>query len=120
LKLKINMIKRLSDLRPGQECVVEEIHGGWGLKRRLAEMGIFRGVRVKVLAGGPWGGPLYIEILPTSTRCSVGHGAASRIMVDVADGVPPNPTLPNEKPRELCRQTPKAAGRGWRFWRRRY
>ncbi len=114
-------MKRLSDVRPGQECVVEEIRGGWGLMRRLAEMGLFRGVRVKVLAGGPWGGPVYIEIIPTGARCSVGRGAASRIMVEAADGIPLNAPDPetDEEPESLCGQTHKARGRAWRWWRRR-
>lgn len=115
-------------MRPGQECVVEEIHGGWGLMRRLTEMGLFRGVRVKVLSGGPWGGPVYIEILPTGARCSVGHGAASRIMVVAGDGVPgktPGPEAElqdRDEGREGIRRgwhRPGARGQGWRFWRRR-
>ena len=112
-------------MRPGQECVVDEIHGGLGLMRRLAEMGLFRGARVKVLSGGPWGGPVYIEILPTGARCSVGHGAASRIMVEPADGIPveiPGPEADHRDPEpvELCRRTNRARGlgRAWRFWRR--
>lgn len=118
------MLKRLSDLKPGQECVVEEIHGGWGLTRRLAEMGLFRGVRVRVLSGGPWGGPVYIEVLPTAARCSLGRGAAARILVEVVDGVLPKTPLPepgyhDEGSGELCRQTHRAMGRAWRFWRRR-
>lgn len=98
-------------MQPGQECVVREIHGGWGLTRRFAEMGLFRGVRLKVLSGGPWGGPVYIEILPEGARCSVGHGAASRIMVELSDGVPAKISEPDEESEGLCRRTNRARGR---------
>ncbi|MGC8895065.1 MAG: FeoA family protein [candidate division WOR-3 bacterium] len=116
-------MKRLSDIRPDQECILEEIHGGWGLTRRLAEMGLFRGVRLRVLSSGPWRGSVYIEILPAGTRCSVGHGAASRIMVEPVEPIPPKlledePQDNDREPEMLCRRTTRARGRGWRFWRR--
>lgn len=121
-------MRRLSEIKPGQECIVEEIHGGWGLMRRLTEIGLFRGVRVNVLSSDPWGGPVYIEILPIGARCSLGHGVASGIMVRAGDGVsgktPGSEADVQDHAEEhgrICRQKhrPGGCGRGWRFWRRR-
>lgn len=81
--------------------------------RRLAEMGIFRGVRVKILSDGPWGGPVYIEILPTGARCSVGRGAASKIMVEVGECL----SEPEEGD-EICHKKHRIRGRGWYLWKR--
>jgi len=90
-------------------------------------MGLFRGVRVKVLSGGPWGGPVYIEVVATGTRCSVGYGAASRIMVETGESIPEKGPEPEDSvedrgeghERRICRGR-RARGHGWCFWRRNH
>ncbi len=71
----------LLDLKPGERAEVLEILGGWGITRRLMELGLFPGTKVKVISGGPFAGPVYLEVEPTGVRVSVGRGAASRVLV---------------------------------------
>ena len=71
----------LLDLKPGERAEVLDILGGWGLARRLMELGLYPGTVVKVLSGGPFAGPVYLEVEPAGIRVSVGRGAASRVLV---------------------------------------
>ena len=81
----------LLDARPGTEVIVQDIEGGWGLSRRLAEMGLYRGVRLRVLSGGPLRGPVYVEVVGVGNRFSLGRGAADRVLVKVvAEGSSPS------------------------------
>jgi Fe2+ transport system protein FeoA len=66
-------------VRPGEEVVVAGLRGGWGLQRRLADMGFVPGVNVKVThSQGP--GPIVVNL--RGSRVALGFGVASRIMVN--------------------------------------
>jgi len=57
-------------------------HGmGWGMERRLADMGLTPGTRVTVVKSAPFYGPL--EVLVRGGRLALGRGMAERIFVDV-------------------------------------
>jgi len=62
---------------PGQEVELVAVHGGWGIRRRLAEMGFNPGVRLKVIHSG--GGPIIVAL--RDTRLALGRGMAHKIMV---------------------------------------
>jgi Fe2+ transport system protein FeoA len=53
---------RLSELKSGQESTVKEIRAAGAARRRLMEMGLVRGSKVKVLCRAPLGDPLELEI----------------------------------------------------------
>lgn len=53
--------------------------GGFGLVRRLAEMGLTPGVEVKLLRKGPFRGPLQIEV--RGVALALGYGVASKVFV---------------------------------------
>jgi|Deesub1362A_J573_1020465.scaffolds.fasta_scaffold00039_8 ferrous iron transport protein A len=69
---------RLNELKPHEEGVVVELMAGKGLTRRLCEMGIVPGARVKVLLIGH--GPIVVETM--GSRIAIGKGMASKILVE--------------------------------------
>jgi ferrous iron transport protein A len=68
----------LSMVRSGESVQVAAIRAGWGLQRRLADMGLTPGVRVKVINSGGRG-PVVLDI--RGSRLALGHGIAHKIMV---------------------------------------
>ncbi len=69
----------LSMLSEGEEGKIVLIKGGYGLTRRLAELGFNPETRVKVLRaiGGP------IVVLVRDSRIAIGRGVAMKIFVEV-------------------------------------
>lgn len=57
------------------------MHGGHGLKHRLAEMGLSVGAEVLLVRFG--GGPVVVEV--RGTRLMLGRGMMHRIMVEPTD-----------------------------------
>jgi len=61
------------------ECVeILSIRGGHGFRRRLAEMGLSSGSRVRIVSNGR-PGPVVLEI--KGSRLAIGHGALHKIQV---------------------------------------
>lgn len=98
----------LTSLNEGQEAVVVEIAScgspcktgfwggfkrrfGWGWRaenrfskgaaKRLADLGILPGTRLKVVRRAPFGGPVEVEV--GGSRFMIGRGLASKIIVEV-------------------------------------
>jgi DtxR family Mn-dependent transcriptional regulator len=79
----------LTELRDGETGVLTSIrtghgrgHGrGWGFEKRLMDMGLTPGIRVKVVKSAPFHGPL--EILVRGSRLALGRGMAERIFVEI-------------------------------------
>jgi len=69
----------LTSLHEGETGVVVHTFGGFGLVRRLAEMGLTPGVKVKVLRKGPFRGPFEIEV--RGVALALGRGVASRVLI---------------------------------------
>lgn len=63
----------------GEKGVIVHAAGGYGLVRRLAEMGLTPGVEVKLLRKCPFRGPLQIEVRGVSL--ALGQGIASKVFV---------------------------------------
>ncbi len=76
----------LTDLAEGEKGVMVRAVGGFGLVRRLAEMGLTPGVEVKLLRKGFFGGPVEIEV--RGVALALGRGVASRVLVKPKDEVP--------------------------------
>ena len=68
----------LSMVPPGAVVKVVTVRAGWGLQRRLADMGLTPGVQVRVI-NSQRPGPVIIDI--RGSRLALGHGVAHRIMV---------------------------------------
>lgn len=69
----------LSMLSEGEEGKIVSIMAGYGLARRLAELGFNPNTRVKVLRASS--GP--IVVLVRESRIAIGRGVAMRIFVEV-------------------------------------
>ncbi|TET64996.1 ferrous iron transport protein A [Candidatus Bathyarchaeota archaeon] len=69
----------LTSLHDGDTSVVAYTVGGFGLVRRLAEMGLTPGVRIKILRKGLLRGPFEIQVRGVSL--ALGYGVASRVFV---------------------------------------
>lgn len=74
-------IVNLHDLRPGQTGEIVSIETGFHAKRRLEDMGLTPGTRIRILRVAPLGGP--IEILVRGSRLAIGRGMSRRILVMV-------------------------------------
>ena len=80
----------LTALKDGETGILVSIRGshgrghgrGWGLERRLMDMGLTPGTRVSVVKSAPFHGPL--EILVRGSRLALGRGMAERIFVEIA------------------------------------
>ena len=68
----------LSMVSPGELVQVATVRAGWGLQRRLADMGLTPGVQVRVV-NSQRPGPVVIEI--RGSRLALGQGLAHKIMV---------------------------------------
>lgn len=52
----------LKDIEVGKTCVVNNINGDKPIKRRLMDMGITKGVTIKVVKIAPLGDPIQVEL----------------------------------------------------------
>ncbi len=68
----------LAGIEAGETVVVTAVRAGWGLQRRLRDMGIVPGTSLRVLSGGQ-PGQIVLEI--RGSRLALGHGVAGKIFV---------------------------------------
>lgn len=69
----------LSMARPGEIVEVVAIHGGHEVHRRLTDLGLTAGTRVRVVQGDG-GGPMLLAF-KDDARLAIGRGVALKIMV---------------------------------------
>ncbi len=86
---------RLTELRDGESGIINSIkvsrgggqgkrrraRRGWGFRKRLEDMGLTPGTRVRVVKSAPFHGPL--EVYVRGSRLAIGKGMAERIFVEV-------------------------------------
>jgi ferrous iron transport protein A len=77
------MVVTLNEMKPGQSGVVKEIQGGLRTSEKLQAMGIRVGKRIKKKAAHFWRGPQTVAV--DNFEAAVGHGMASKILVEVED-----------------------------------
>jgi len=71
----------LAMVKPGETVQVTEVRAGGGLQRRLADLGLTRGVRIKVI-NSQRPGPVLINL--RGARVALGRGVAQKIAVEKA------------------------------------
>lgn len=76
---RVEETSSLADLNQGERGIVAFTLGGYGLVRRLAEMGLTPGTEVKVVRSAPFHGP--IEISVRGVSLALGRGVASKVYV---------------------------------------
>lgn len=81
---RIEELKPLSTLSPGSRGIVEFAVGGYGLLRRLADMGLTPGTEIVIVRNAPFGGPVVVQVRGSSV--ALGRGVASRIFVRLIGG----------------------------------
>lgn len=76
----INQAMPLAIAKVGEVVTVVGIRGGWGFQRRLADMGLTPGVKIRVINSQAMG-PVLIEL--RGTRLGLGRGVAQKVMVRI-------------------------------------
>uniref|UniRef100_A0A7C3NCF5 Ferrous iron transport protein A n=1 Tax=Candidatus Methanomethylicus mesodigestus TaxID=1867258 RepID=A0A7C3NCF5_9CREN len=69
----------LADLPEGKTGEIILMVGGRGMTRRLCEMGLTPGAKVRMVKKAPVGGPIILEV--RSTEIAIGRGLASKMLV---------------------------------------
>ena len=72
-------ITSLTSLCEGEKGIIIRAAGGFGVVRRLAEMGLTPGVEIKLLRKCSFHGPIEIEV--RGVALALGHGIASKVLV---------------------------------------
>lgn len=74
----MNQLMPLAMVSPGETVQVVDIRAGWGLQRRLADMGLTSGVTIRVL-NSQMPGPIIMDL--RGSRLALGYGMAQKILV---------------------------------------
>jgi Fe2+ transport system protein FeoA len=69
----------LTALQEGQTGILAHTFGGYGIVRRLAEMGLTPGIEVKLIRKCPFHGPLQVEV--RGVAVALGYGVAAKVFV---------------------------------------
>lgn len=70
----------LLEIKVGEKTKVININSGWGLKRRLIDLGITQGMEIEVISWNPFGGPILLKV--GGTHVAIGRGIARKIEVE--------------------------------------
>ncbi len=70
----------LADAPEGRMVKVINIRGGWGVRQRLSQLGIYPGDIIRVVRSGAFRGPVYIDV--NGNGIAIGRGVASHIEVE--------------------------------------
>ena len=73
-------MKTLKEVRIGESAIIKKLHGEGAVKRRIMDMGITKGVEVKVQKVAPLGDP--IEITVRGYELSIRKADAETIEVE--------------------------------------
>ena len=71
----------LIELEPDQTAEIVSIMGGMMAVKRLADLGLTEGTKIKVITKAPFSGPVKIEV--RGSRLVLGRGLASKILVKI-------------------------------------
>lgn len=67
------------NLKEGQSAVFISIAGGWQAAKRLSDLGLVPGTKIKILRKASVSGPIEIEL--RRSKLVIGKGLASKILV---------------------------------------
>jgi Fe2+ transport system protein FeoA len=69
----------LDKAKTDQIVEIQQIEGGWGIRQRLNQLGLFEGGSVRIKRGSTFGGPLVLE--HNNSEIAIGRGMAAHITV---------------------------------------
>jgi len=75
------MLVNLVDMRPGQTGIIRGIESGFGAAKRIRNMGIRTGKKIKKVAGHSRKGPQ--TVLVDRFKIAIGFGMAAKILIEV-------------------------------------
>ena len=75
------MNMKLSELEPGEEAVIVKIVGSGPHRRRMVDMGLVKGARIKVVRKAPLKDPVEYEV--KGYRLSLRRVEAENVLVEV-------------------------------------
>ncbi|GAB4199243.1 MAG: hypothetical protein OHK0013_09190 [Sandaracinaceae bacterium] len=78
--------RTVADLRVGETGIVERIVGGGALRRRLLELGVLPGARVRVVRIAPLGDPIELEVRHASVSIRHYDAHSIRLAPRLAEG----------------------------------
>lgn len=71
----------LTEMRPGESGVIADIEGGFGMTKRLQNMGVRPGKKITKVSSQLWRGPQTVQV--DNTKIAIGFGMAKRVFVEV-------------------------------------
>lgn len=78
----------LTELEVGEQAVIGEIKGGFGLKKRFESLNLREGKSIKKISAAPFHGPVVIDV--GGCKIAIGRGMASKIIVEITHENTPN------------------------------
>jgi ferrous iron transport protein A len=75
---------RLSDLRPGECCIVTSISAGSRITARLMELGLVPGAAISVLRKAPFGDPVQYRVCGAVISMRAAEAACVQVQTDSA------------------------------------
>ena len=81
---RFKLLTRLSHLRPGERARVAFVRGGGSAARRMMDMGLCPGTRLRVDNAAPFNGPIQVSVRETSL--ALGRELAEYVFVEVENG----------------------------------
>jgi ferrous iron transport protein A len=72
----MNLLK----VKNGRWVRVTNFRGGWGMQRRLSQLGFLPGNKIRIIRSAPMRGPLLLEV--EGREIVLGRGVAAHILVE--------------------------------------
>jgi Fe2+ transport system protein FeoA len=78
---ELTTTKTLAQLPAGQSATIVAIHGGWGIRQRLQQIGLHIGDRIILKRSALWGGPVLLTA--NQADIALSRGMAHHIHVQL-------------------------------------
>jgi len=75
------MVIDLTQVRPGEIGIVQELQEGSNFTKKIQDMGIRPGKKMKKISSHFWRGPQTVEV--DNAKFAIGFGMARKILVEV-------------------------------------
>lgn len=72
----------LINLKPGEVAEIVSVVGGWMATKRLADLGLTPGTKIKVLRRAPFWGPIEVEV--RGSKIVLGRRLTAKILVIIS------------------------------------
>jgi Fe2+ transport system protein FeoA len=74
----------LSEVENGKIVTIKALKGGKRFVERLNSMGIYEGMKIRIVRHAPFCGPVLIQGLDSPIKVMIGYGMAQKIEVEVS------------------------------------